>query len=77
MPLHSTVTDLKMVITSMENAGCVRSTAGSILRLRLDELQVVDSAPSQSDKVYFGAWVVLEDDDGEERRFRLVGLRRV
>lgn len=43
------------------------------LRLRLDELQVVDSVPSQSDKVYFGAWVVLEDDDGEERRFRLVG----
>ena len=43
------------------------------LRLRLDELQVVDSAPSQSDKVYFGAWVVLENDDGVERRFRLVG----
>ena len=43
------------------------------LRLRLDELQVVDSVPSQSDKVYFGAWVVLENDDGEERRFRLVG----
>ena len=27
MQQHSTVTDLKMVITSMENAGCVRSTA--------------------------------------------------
>ena len=43
------------------------------LRLRLDELQVVDSAPSQSDKVYFGAWVVLKMTMVKNERFRLVG----
>lgn len=43
------------------------------LRLRLDELKIVDSTPSQIDKVYFGAWVSIENDGGKEQRFRLVG----
>ena len=43
------------------------------LNKRLDELQVVDRAPDQQDKVYFGAWVTLEDNSGEEKRFRIVG----
>ena len=43
------------------------------LRLRLDELQVVDSVPTQSDKVYLEL-KRLEDDAGEERRFRLWAL---
>ncbi len=43
------------------------------LNKRLEELQVVDRAPDDHDKVYFGAWVTLEDDDGEEQRYRIVG----
>lgn len=43
------------------------------LRKRLDELQVVDRLPADTSKVYFGAYVTLEDDDGEELSVRLVG----
>lgn len=37
------------------------------------ELQVVEYAPEQEGKVFFGAWVEVENDDGERRRFRIVG----
>jgi len=40
---------------------------------RLDELFVVRDAPADDGKVYFGAWVTLEDESGEERVYRLVG----
>lgn len=40
---------------------------------RLDELQVVDRLPADTDRVYFGAYVTLEDEDGEEMAIRLVG----
>ena len=43
------------------------------LNKRLDELQVVDRAPDDQEKVFFGAWVTLEDDAGEESRYRIVG----
>ena len=43
------------------------------LSKRLDELTVVREAPPRRDRVYFGAWVALEDEAGEERRYRLVG----
>lgn len=43
------------------------------LSKRLDELTVVREAPPRRDRVYFGAWVTLEDDEGAERRYRLVG----
>ncbi|WP_372613974.1 transcription elongation factor GreB [Halomonas sp.] len=43
------------------------------LTKRLDELQVVDRLPADTGKVYFGAFVTLEDDAGEELRVRLVG----
>jgi transcription elongation factor GreB len=43
------------------------------LNKRLDELQVVDRAPDNRDKIYFGGWVTLEDEDGEEIRWRIVG----
>ncbi|MEG3116452.1 transcription elongation factor GreB [Salinicola sp. 4072] len=43
------------------------------LRKRLDELQVVDRLPADTGKVYFGAYVTLEDDEGEELSIRLVG----
>ena len=43
------------------------------LNKRLDELQVVDRPPDNRDKVYFGAWVTLENDNGEEQVWRVVG----
>ena len=43
------------------------------LSQRLDELTVVDPKPHPSGRAYFGAWVRVEDEDGEERAYRLVG----
>lgn len=43
------------------------------LTQRLDELQVVDRLPANTDKVFFGAFVSLEDDAGETLHIRLVG----
>ncbi|CAE6925155.1 transcription elongation factor GreB [Pseudomonas marincola] len=43
------------------------------LTKRLESLKVVDAKPSDPDKVYFGAWVTLEDDGGNESRYRIVG----
>ena len=43
------------------------------LNKRLDELQVVDRPPADTDKVYFGARVTLEDEAGDERQWRIVG----
>ena len=43
------------------------------LNKRLDELEVVDRVPTDQNKVRFGAWVTLEDEDGEEQRWRVVG----
>jgi len=43
------------------------------LTKRLDSLKVVDSKPDNLNKVYFGAWVSVENEDGETKRYRLVG----
>jgi transcription elongation factor GreB len=43
------------------------------LSRRLDELVVVDRAPPDQNKVYFGAWVQLQDDAGATHTYRLVG----
>lgn len=43
------------------------------LRKRLDDIQVVDRLPSDQSRVFFGAWVDLEDEAGEITRYRLVG----
>jgi transcription elongation factor GreB len=43
------------------------------LRKRLDGLVIVDSPPSDPSRVYFGAWVDLEDADGVTSSYRIVG----
>ena len=43
------------------------------LRQRLDQITVVDKSPSDTSRIYFGAWVVLEDEDGNNQRCRIVG----
>lgn len=40
---------------------------------RLDELQVVDRLPADTQRVYFGAYVTLEDEAGDEIAIRIVG----
>ena len=40
---------------------------------RLEHLTVVNQVPADPHKIYFGAWVTLEDEDGIECRYRLVG----
>ncbi|WP_339674437.1 transcription elongation factor GreB [uncultured Zhongshania sp.] len=43
------------------------------LTKRLEELNVVSHIPSDQNKVYFGAWVTIENDSGEESEYRIVG----
>ena len=43
------------------------------LRKRLEGLVVVDRAPDDRSRVFFGAWVQLEDEHGEATTFRIVG----
>lgn len=43
------------------------------LSRRLDELTVVDRPPRDTNRVYFGAWVTLENAAGEQFRYRIVG----
>lgn len=43
------------------------------LRQRLDGMVVVDKPPSDPSRVFFGAWVKLEDEDGALVEYRIVG----
>ncbi|NOY67550.1 MAG: transcription elongation factor GreB [Gammaproteobacteria bacterium] len=43
------------------------------LRKRLDNLVIVDRAPDNPDKVHFGAWVKLSDEEDKEYTYRIVG----
>jgi transcription elongation factor GreB len=43
------------------------------LRQRLDGMTVVDTPPKDGSRVFFGAWVTLEDDDGTQVEYRIVG----
>lgn len=43
------------------------------LQTRLPNLTVVERPPSDRQRVFFGAWVTLENEAGEEQTLRLVG----
>ena len=43
------------------------------LTKRLDELTVVGEPPTDPKRVFFGAWVTVEDDAGGEHEYRIVG----
>jgi transcription elongation factor GreB len=43
------------------------------LTLRLDAVTVVSVPPTRTDRVFFGAWVRLENDSGDETAYRIVG----
>ena len=43
------------------------------LSKRLDEIVVVNEPPSDAKRVFFGAYVSVEDEDGAEKTYRIVG----
>lgn len=43
------------------------------LQKRLDAAEVVDPASQEADVVFFGATVEVEDEEGERKRYQLVG----
>jgi len=43
------------------------------LRKRLDGMVVVNEPPSDPKRVFFGAWVTLESEEGTESSYRIVG----
>lgn len=43
------------------------------LRKRLEGMIVVSRPPDDRNRVYFGAWVQVEDESGDETEFRIVG----
>lgn len=43
------------------------------LRKRLENMTVVDNVPDDTSRVFFGAWVTVEYESGEETRYRIVG----
>jgi transcription elongation factor GreB len=44
------------------------------LQKRLPELKVVNALPADAQRVFFGAWVTLEDAIGVETTYRIVGV---
>ncbi|WP_374439689.1 transcription elongation factor GreB [Pseudomonas panipatensis] len=47
------------------------------LRKRLEGMRVVEYASEQEGRVFFGAWVEIENEDGEVKRFRIVGYDEI
>jgi len=47
------------------------------LRKRLEDMRVVDYAAEQEGRVYFGAWVEIENEAGERKTFRVVGYDEI
>jgi transcription elongation factor GreB len=43
------------------------------LSKRLDDVTIVSEPPSDAKRVFFGAWVTLEDEDGTVVTYRIVG----
>ncbi len=43
------------------------------LQQRLNDLKVVDRSPDDTSRIFFGAWVEIEDADGNCCRYRIVG----
>jgi len=43
------------------------------LKARLDTVEIVQHEERRDDRIYFGAWVRAEDEDGEVHTYRIVG----
>lgn len=47
------------------------------LSKRLDGITVVDRTPDDPSTIFFGAWVTLEDEQGNRRQHRIVGADEI
>jgi transcription elongation factor GreB len=47
------------------------------LKKSLENLKIVDYSPEQEGRVFFGAWVEIENDEGELKRFKIVGYDEI
>lgn len=47
------------------------------LSKRLSELKVIDRKPADTSKIFFGAWVELEDSTGNVHEYRIVGADEI
>jgi transcription elongation factor GreB len=47
------------------------------LRKLLPDLKIVDYSPQQEGKVFFGAWVEIENEAGDIKKFRIVGPEEI
>src|SRR5262245_21285158 len=47
------------------------------LQRRLEDVQVVKLEEQRTDRVFFGAWVEVEDDEGEAHVYQIVGVDEV
>lgn len=47
------------------------------LRKTLEEIKIVEYHPQQEGRIFFGAWVELEDEDERRLRFRIVGPEEI
>lgn len=47
------------------------------LRKCIETLKIVDYHPDQEGKVFFGAWVEVESEDGDLLNFRIVGYNEI
>ena len=43
------------------------------LQKRLPDLKIVSELPSDQQRIFFGAWITLENESGEEVTYRIVG----
>jgi transcription elongation factor GreB len=43
------------------------------LQKRMPDLRIITESPAESTRVFFGAWVTLEDEKGQETEYRIVG----
>ncbi len=43
------------------------------LKKRLEEVKIVTEPPTDSSRAFFGSYVTVEDDDGNEKTYRIVG----
>ena len=47
------------------------------LRKRIEEIKVVPYSKEQEGKIYFGAWVEIENDQGEIKKIRIAGYDEI
>ena len=47
------------------------------IKKRMESVTVVETQPAQADKIFFGATVEVQDDDGKCSRYRLIGTDEI